>query len=77
MGRQFNASGYNIAAGVAVPKAVVEFIRFNGDGGVGGDAAEPFVSSVSVPQWLVSRSGCVPSSRPPHIAREHQYARIN
>jgi hypothetical protein len=28
----FNGSGYNIVAGVAVPKAVVEFIRFNGDG---------------------------------------------
>jgi hypothetical protein len=28
----FNASGFNIVAGVAVPKAVVEFIRFNGDG---------------------------------------------
>lgn len=28
----FNASGFNIVAGVAVPKAVVELIRFNGDG---------------------------------------------
>jgi len=28
----FNASGFNIVAGVALPKAVVELIRFNGDG---------------------------------------------
>jgi hypothetical protein len=28
----FNATGFNVVAGVAVPKAVVEFIRFNGDG---------------------------------------------
>ena len=28
----FTASGYNIVAGVAQPKAIVEVIRFNGDG---------------------------------------------
>jgi hypothetical protein len=28
----FNASGYNIVGGVAQPKAIVELIRFNGDG---------------------------------------------
>ena len=28
----FNASGFNILNGVALPKAVVEFVRFNGDG---------------------------------------------
>src|SRR5438045_8965250 len=28
----FNATGYNIVAGVAQPKAIVEAIRFNGDG---------------------------------------------
>ena len=28
----FSASGFNVVSGVALPKAVVEFIRFNGDG---------------------------------------------
>lgn len=28
----FSASGFNIVAGVAQPKAIVEFIRFDGDG---------------------------------------------
>lgn len=30
----FSATGYNIVQGVAQPKAVTEFIRFNGDGTV-------------------------------------------
>ena len=35
----FSASGFNVIAGVAQPKAVVEFIRFNGDGSLTVPAA--------------------------------------
>ena len=42
----FNASGFNIVAGVALPKAVVEFIRFNGDGTLTVPAATRSVNGV-------------------------------
>ena len=42
----FNATGYNIAAGVPVPKAIVEFIRFNGDGTLTVPAATRSVNGV-------------------------------
>src|SRR5215475_4203998 len=42
----FNATGFNIAAGVAVPKAIVEFIRFNGDGTLTVPAASRSVNGV-------------------------------
>jgi hypothetical protein len=42
----FNASGFNIAAGVALPKAIVEFIRFNGDGTLTVPAATRSVNGV-------------------------------
>ena len=35
----FNASGFNVVAGVAQPKAVVELIHFNGDGTLTVEAA--------------------------------------
>jgi hypothetical protein len=35
----FSASGFNIIGGVAQPKAVVELIRFNGDGTLTGGPA--------------------------------------
>jgi hypothetical protein len=42
----FNASGFNIVAGVAVPKAIVELIRFNGDGTLSVPAATRSVNGV-------------------------------
>jgi hypothetical protein len=42
----FNASGFNIAAGVALPKAIVELIRFNGDGTLTVPAATRSVNGV-------------------------------
>ena len=42
----FNASGFNIVAGVAVPKAIVELIRFNGDGTLVVPAATRSVNGV-------------------------------
>src|SRR5262252_10033577 len=42
----FNGSGYNIVAGGAVPKAIVEFIRFNGDGTLTAPAATRSVNGV-------------------------------
>src|SRR6516162_10622308 len=42
----FNATGYNIADGVPVPKAIVEFIRFNGDGTLSVPAATRSVNGV-------------------------------
>jgi hypothetical protein len=42
----FNASGFNIVAGVALPKAIVEFIRFNGDGTLTVPAATRSVNGV-------------------------------
>lgn len=46
----FNASGFNIVAGVAQPKAIVELIRFNGDG------------SLTVPAATVSIFGVISRS---------------
>ena len=46
----FNASGFNIVGGVAQPKAIVELIRFNGDG------------SLTVPAATVSIFGVVTRS---------------
>jgi hypothetical protein len=48
----FAATGYNIVGGVAVPKAIVEAIRFNGDG------------TLAVPAVTVSINGVI-SSPPP------------
>jgi hypothetical protein len=42
----FNASGFNIVAGVALPKAIVELIRFNGDGTLTVPAATRSVNGV-------------------------------
>ena len=42
----FNATGFNVVAGVALPKAVVEFIRFNGDGTLTIPAATRSVNGV-------------------------------
>ena len=42
----FNASGFNIVAGVALPKAIVELIRFNGDGTLTIPAATRSVNGV-------------------------------
>jgi hypothetical protein len=47
----FSASGFNVIQGVAQPKAVTEFIRFNGDG------------TLTVPAAVVSQNGVI--SRPP------------
>src|SRR5262249_50192757 len=44
----FNATGFNILAGVALPKAIVEFIRFNGDGTLTVPAATRSVNGVVV-----------------------------
>lgn len=43
----FTASGFNIVAGVAQPKAIVELIEFNGDG------------TLSVPAATVSVNGAI------------------
>ena|SRR5438477_10840048 len=48
----FSASGYNIVAGVAQPKAIVEAIRFNGDG------------TLTVPAATRSINGLVAQSPP-------------
>lgn len=48
----FHASGFNIVAGVAQPKAIVEIIQFNGDG------------TLSVPAATVSINGVVGRSPP-------------
>ena len=48
----FNASGFNIVGGIAQPKAIVELIRFNGDG------------SLTVPAATVSINGTVTRSPP-------------
>ena len=42
----FSASGFSIVGGVAQPRAVVEFIRFNGDGTLGVPAGTVSVSGV-------------------------------
>jgi hypothetical protein len=48
----FSASGFNIVAGVAQPKALVEVIRFNGDG------------TLSVPAATLSANGAIIRSLP-------------
>ena len=48
----FNASGFNIVGGIAQPKAIVELIRFNGDG------------SLTVPAATVSINGTITRSPP-------------
>lgn len=48
----FAATGYNIVAGVAQPKAIVEAINFNGDG------------TLSVPAATVSLNGTIMRSPP-------------
>ena len=48
----FNASGFNIVAGVAQPKAIVELIHFNGDG------------TLTVPAATVSINGAITRSPP-------------
>lgn len=47
----FSATGFTIPAGVALPKAIVELIRFNGDG------------SLSVPAATRSINGVIAQSR--------------
>ena len=42
----FTATGYNIVAGVAQPKAIVEVIRFNGDGTLTVPAATHSINGV-------------------------------
>ena len=48
----FSASGFNIVAGVAQPKAIVEVIHFNGDG------------ALSVPAATLSANGVIIRSLP-------------
>ncbi len=48
----FSASGFNIVAGVAQPKAIVEVITFNGDG------------TLSVPAATLSANGVIIRSLP-------------
>jgi hypothetical protein len=48
----FTASGFNIVGGAAQPKAIVELIRFNGDG------------TLTVPEATVSINGVVTRSPP-------------
>jgi hypothetical protein len=44
----FSATGFSIVAGVAQPRAVVEFIRFNGDGTLSVPAATSSINGVIV-----------------------------
>jgi hypothetical protein len=48
----FAATGFNIVAGVALPKAIVEVVEFNGDG------------TLSVPTATVSLNGVIIRSQP-------------
>src|SRR5436305_14138168 len=50
----FATHGWNIVGGVAVPKAIVEGIRFNGDGTV----VSPF-ATVSINGFIIHSSGSV------------------
>jgi hypothetical protein len=52
----FSASGYSIVAGVAQPRAVVEFIRFNGDGTLSNPAV-----TVSVNGTITRGGGPLPA----------------
>ena len=62
----FTASGFNIVGGVAQPKAIVELIRFNGDG------------SLTVPASTVSINGVITRSPPdgPGATRSEQIAPV-
>ena len=42
----FSASGFSIVAGVAQPRALVEFIRFNGDGSLSNPAVTLSINGV-------------------------------
>jgi hypothetical protein len=44
----FNASGFNVLAGNVLPKSIVEFIRFNGDGTLSVPAATRSLNGVIV-----------------------------
>jgi hypothetical protein len=41
-----HASGFNVVAGVAQPKAIVEMIDFNGDGTMGGGGATISINGI-------------------------------
>jgi len=58
----FGASGFSIVSGVAQPRAVVEFIRFNGDG------------TLSVPASTVSINGAVFRGGGPGLAGTYSIA---
>jgi hypothetical protein len=62
----FTVSGFNILGGVAQPKAIVELIRFNGDG------------SLTVPASAVSINGVITRSPPdgPGSYEVEQIARV-
>jgi hypothetical protein len=49
----FSASGFNIVGGAAQPKAIIELIRFNGDG------------TLTVPAATVSINGVITQTPPP------------
>ena len=53
----FATHGWNIVAGVAVPKAIVEGIRFNGD----GTLVSPFATSALMAGTIIHSSGSVGS----------------
>ena len=42
----FSASGHTLVAGVAVPKAIVEVIRFNGDGTLSVESATVSINGI-------------------------------
>ncbi|HWG35821.1 MAG TPA: hypothetical protein VN650_16785 [Gemmatimonadaceae bacterium] len=44
----FSATGYNIVGGVAQPKAITEFILFNGDGTISGPGATVSINGTIV-----------------------------
>jgi hypothetical protein len=58
----FSASGFNIVAGVAQPKAIVEVIRFNGDG------------TLSVPAATLSANGAIIRIQSRTTARERSHS---
>jgi hypothetical protein len=58
----FAASGYNIVAGVAQPKAIVEIIDFNGDGTLSVPAATRSLNGV-IARSTPGGPGVIPSRR--------------
>jgi hypothetical protein len=62
----FHASGFNIVAGVAQPKTIVELIQFNGDGNLFSPAATVSINGVigrssgSIGRYVVT-PGCTGS----------------